>query len=122
MEITSFDEIQLNSNTLIICDIDNVLLKIIKPPLLLSLLCYCWCKDKQGFKNLLKKIRNTQSEICFLTSRQNNKKIINYTKMDFDDIGLYYSQYEVFHCGNIEKGNYILSNINIQEYDYIIFY
>jgi hypothetical protein len=119
MEINSFSNIKIKQNTLIICDIDETLLYIKKSNICLSILCSYWFTDahftdKNGFKKLLEEIENTNSTLCFLTARENTKKIKNFTKMDFDD-------FQIYFCGKIPKGEFILKNINHTFFNEIIF-
>lgn len=126
MEIDSFLNIKLKTNTLIICDIDETLLYIKKSNFLLSLFCSYWFTDahftdKIGFKKLLCKIENSDSQLCFLTARENSKQNIKFTKMDFNDLGLNYDDYVIYHCGNIPKGDFIRNNIDYESFNEIIF-
>jgi hypothetical protein len=61
------------------------------------------------------------SEICFLTARENNRKTKQFTKMDFEELGLNYDDFEIHYCGCIPKGVYIKNNIDYKSYNDIIF-
>lgn len=126
MEITSFSNVKLKTNTLIICDIDETLLYIEKSNIWLTLFCSYWFTDahytdKIGFKNLLSEIERTDSQLCFLTARVNTKQNIKFTKMDFYDLGLNYDDYTVYHCGSIPKGTFIQENIKCSSFNEVIF-
>lgn len=126
LNIKSFSEIKINKNTLIICDIDDTLLYTNKSTNLLTILCgdclpVVYHTDNLGFQELLKNIKNTESHICFLTARVNSTNCKKITKIDFNDIGLNYDDYNVYHCGPIPKGEYIKKNISYDEYDEVIF-
>ena len=77
--------------------------------------------DKNGFKKLLKNIEITDSELCFLTARENSKQNKRFTKIDFNNIGVNYDDYIVYHCGKIPKGEYIKNSINYEFFNDVIF-
>ncbi len=148
--INSFKQIDLDSpNTLVICDIDNTLLYWDKkdPADFYSMLKHDFpyfteeqihkealgfvqmynviiakpkLTDSDGFNEMIKKIADLKSEIIFLTAR--NVTSAEYTKKNFKDIGLTYSNYQVHYTDNsITKGEYIKKNINITKYNKVIF-
>lgn len=144
--ITSFDEIELKSHRpLIICDIDNTILhhdvKIEKFIDILKNDGFCGdellsmanemmsvhCRiyppvhtDKHGYNNFLKKIKELNGEIIFLTARDRISE--DFTSKHFRDIGLNYSDYKVYYTANkVSKGQYIKDNINIMNWNEVIF-
>jgi hypothetical protein len=73
--------------------------------------------DDNGFHNLLNRIEKSNSEIMFLTARENNEKNVKFTRKNFTDIGLDYDKYSIHYTDNnsISKGEYIKKNIIIKE-------
>jgi hypothetical protein len=149
--INSFSQIYLSSKTLIICDIDDTLLYFpnIHPFSYDNLMKYYislnndetkahemtinyinWLykistpfhTDMYGFYDILNRLNNfPQSNICFLTARSGNYENREFTKNNFTSIGLDYYKFDVHYSSNIPKGEYIKNNINISNYDNIIF-
>jgi acid phosphatase class B len=146
--INSFDQIKIiGEKPLIICDIDETVItfstgidlchkltqeivclendfnfnkeftyiyklyKLINPPVQ---------TDPIGFSKLINKIDQIQGQLVFLTAR--NKSSIEKTRSDFEKSGLDYNYKPVYYTNNsISKGEYIKSNIKLDEYDQIIF-
>lgn len=145
--IKSFLDVNIENKTLVICDIDDTLLKshknlnhfyqIIKSDF--SDLSYgeilknAWDMmqvynqifgfthtDLYGFSNLLEKIKQTNSKIIFLTARTENSE--EYTCKNFQDIGLDYHNFTTYYTNNEKiKGQYIIDHIDTSEYDAVIF-
>lgn len=76
--------------------------------------------DFDGFMNMSEKIKNTNGELIFLTAR--NETSTKLTIKQFNDIGLNYDNYKVHYTNNkISKGEYIKNNIDITQYNDVIF-
>lgn len=78
------------------------------------------CTDLEGFLNLLEKIKNTNSELIFLTTR--NSSSDKWTRKNIKDIGIKCDNIQ-FHYTNdkISKGEYIKNNLKLDFYSDIIF-
>jgi hypothetical protein len=150
-EINTFDNVFLYSpNSLIICDIDDTLLyfpnlnknkydEIFRYNTMFTnnsfLASYYtnlyWNKliletnakhtDLNGFSRLILRINNFKSNLCFLTARSGNPENITFTKNNFSQIGLDYNLFPVIYSSMTPKGNFIKSNINLNQYSQIIF-
>jgi len=124
--INSFNNIPIQQNTLLLCDIDETLLtnKSVslvpnqnnKPTIKLNLPKYT---DKNGFINLLQKLHETNSQIYFITSR--NIKYFEFTRRQFKVLGLNIENFPVYFCGDNPKGLIIKQIENINNFDNIIF-
>ena len=78
------------------------------------------CTDFIGFTNLEKIIKKLDGEIIFLTARNSSSE--TYTKKQFNDIGIDYNNYHVHYTNDkITKGNYIKNNIDLTEFENIVF-
>jgi hypothetical protein len=149
--IINFSQVELsNQKTLIICDIDKTLLYWVdKDPadfyLMLKddfpdfteeeihrealdfvnmynqVIAKPIHTDFEGFTNMVSKIRQlSESKLIFLTARKESDA--KYTEKNFKDIGLNYNDFEVYYTNNIvSKGEYIKNNINLSEYEHVIF-
>jgi hypothetical protein len=147
-QIKSFREISIeNKKTLIICDIDDTVLKLensleyfkekaaqdlsgchphIIEACAMSMFSLYRSKtdpiptDSSGFTDMLRRLYATDnSELIFLTARSYNSR--EYTKKDLLSIGISPS-YPVYFTGNmITKGEYIIENINWLSYEKVIF-
>jgi len=147
--INSFNQIDLNTKTLVICDIDNTLLyqksertlkeiyeifqkdfddlpkeefeKEVKEMYQISKsMAKPKCSDFDGFNNLVKKVNELDGKIIFLTARNSTSSA--WTKRQFEIIGINYDNFNVHYTNNsITKGNYIKNNIDTNEYENTIF-
>jgi len=148
--IQSFNEIPIGDNSLVICDIDDTLIKSKKClsyfykiveedfiafpnwPKELILKDACDMQhlhnqmfgfdhtDSDGFFFMCDKIKKSSSQLVFLTAR--DVKSENFTRKNFQSVGLDYDNFPVYYTNNeIFKGQYILSNINFSSYSNIIF-
>lgn len=146
-KIKTFNDVALENNTLVICDIDDTLLsfegitrdwwirKIKKYKELHNandieadnLALDEWRKtisnqtpifvDENGFKNMLDRIEKSNSKLIYLTARMSFMSEI--TKKNFKDLGIEYC--DVHYTDKKTKSDYVLSNINLHEYNKVIF-
>jgi hypothetical protein len=150
-QISSFNDIEITkNNTLILCDIDDTILyypkcndncsEIIE--IMKELHYYLteeeFCKDLiqlrniykhvnkpthtdyNGFMNMLCKLREHNGKLLFLTAR--NSSYHKQTKIQLSQIGISCNDNDIHYTNNtITKGEYIKNNININEWDEIIF-
>lgn len=124
--IKSFNEVCLTNNNLILCDIDETILttKLIllkhkignKPDVRLCIPKYI---DKDGFLNLLQRIKMTNSKLYFITSRR--KKSSEFTNKQFKVLGIDKKIYPILFCGETKKSDVVKEFIDINEYETIIF-
>lgn len=146
--IHTFDDVSIShEGTLVICDIDDTLLRYERnlnyfyknlkhsfPELTedevshhATLLYATYVKNRKptptdydGFIRLMKKILDTKSKLIFLTSR--NECSIEYTKQEFKNIGICYSYFNVYYTNNtISKGEFIRDKIDLDGVDKLIF-
>ena len=148
--INNFKNIIIKDNTLVLCDIDETLVRIknidkkwwIKTKNFFSgfmekekeiefaSFSY-WLKyvsshkaeftDKEGFLYLLNQIKETNnSKIIFITSRPKN--CIPITKKHFYDLNLDYNLYEIHHLNFKPKGEFVYNNIDISNFENILFF
>jgi len=144
--IKTFNDIEITNNkTLIICDIDNTILfhdiklgnfiNILKKDgfygtelisfahEMMNMHCRIFPPshtDSEGFKKLKDKIEKLNGKIIFLTAR--SKITENFTKKQFQQIGLKYEDYDIYYTDNkIQKGNFIKLNIDTTLWEDIIF-
>ncbi len=147
--ISSFIDIPINpsAKTLVICDIDDTILKpinslnhfyqilkndfadlpheeIIKEARDMQSMSNNIVgfshTDPDGFAQFETKVKESSGTICFLTAR--NKQSENFTKKNFKQIGLNYENYQVYYTNNIKhKGQYIHDHIDTSNYDCVIF-
>jgi hypothetical protein len=149
-KIVSFDQVELTKDkTLILCDIDdtifhypnrdeicNNIFKEFYSDLELSVdECrkelnylrgmYKILKDPEhtdyvGFVSLLKRLDSQNGKLVLLTARDEGCNDI--TKADIETIGLNSNDFEIYYTSNrISKGEYIKKNIDISEWDDVIF-
>ena len=64
-------------------------------------------------------ISKTDNKIIFVTAR--NAKFKNITKQHFDDININFNKFESHFIESNNKGLYIRNNVDLHEYDGIIF-
>jgi hypothetical protein len=70
--------------------------------------------------NMVKKIKECNGKLLFLTAR--NKSNHNKTKQNLTQIGITYNDNDIHYTNNtISKGEYIKNNINVNDWDEIIF-
>jgi hypothetical protein len=148
IQISSFNDIKITkNNTLILCDIDNTVLhypecnnkcleimKDLKNDLTeeefnrdLNIFCNYYKilnkpihTDYDGFINMVNKIKESNSKLLFLTAR--NKSFHNKTKEQLLHVGISCDDNDILYTDNIiTKGEYIQNNININEWNEIIF-
>ncbi len=148
ININTFDEIIIKLKTLIICDIDETILKFdninenwwketfnnyylksknydyAEAKTLESWTHYIKTNkpkatDYKGLSNLFDKIAQTESKLIFVTARENN--LANITKNHFDCINISNFDYSIYHIGGIPKGEFIKSNIQTDTFAQIIF-
>ncbi len=146
--IYTFDKIIIKPNTLIICDIDETILKFdnINEKWWQETFNNYYLKSKnydyaeaktletwtqyiksnnpkatdyKGLSNLFDKIEQTQSKLIFVTARENN--LTNITKNHFDCINISNFDYSIYYIGEIPKGEFIKSNIQTDTFTHIIF-
>jgi len=146
--INTFNQIKVtNKKPLIICDIDNTLLHhgrkieyfiniaraynklasneqiIMQANDLMNIHCSISSAkhtDFEGFNTLLDKVKSLNGKLIFLTARDS---VFEYhTIKHFVEIGLNYNDFEVHYtCNKISKGDYIKLNIDVTEWNEIIF-
>ncbi len=148
--INNFKNIIIKDNTLVLCDIDETIIKIKnidrewwnntklfysgfmekKSEIEHASFSY-WLKyvskhqaeftDKDGFLYLLDQIKNTNnSNIIFITSRP--EKCVSITKKHFNDIDLDYNSYQTYHLNFKPKGEFVYNNIDISNFNNILFF
>jgi phosphoserine aminotransferase len=148
-QISSFNDINITKkNTLILCDIDDTILyypeciskcleimQDLKIPFStqeeskteFNMLCNYYKiinkpthTDYIGFINMVNKIKELNSKLLFLTAR--NKSSHNKTKEQLLHVGISCDDNDIHYTNNVTtKGEYIQNNININEWDEIIF-
>jgi len=148
MEIRSFREIVITSQrTLILCDIDDTILKwdltidscFIDAVTLFpteseefqrnfarniwltnrELVPPSWT-DQSGFVNMLSRL-SPSSRLAFLTARAGGE-LADWTRRDFESLGLIYDASGVFYTGNkTTKGKFIQNNIPLEGFEKVIF-
>lgn len=145
--ISTFDEIPISNNTLVLCDIDDTILyfsqidkkwwktnielySLIHDPITAkNLTLGIWMThigenkamhtDKTGFENLLNRLAASNSKIVFITARQTELERI--TEQHFNDLNIDNSKYDIKHIGNCSKGLYVEKNIPLEKYNNVIF-
>lgn len=75
--------------------------------------------DKDGFFYLLEQIEKTSSKLYFLTARSDtsHQKTIN----DLKHVNIDCSKIQIYYTNAALKGNYIKNNIDLLDYNHIIF-
>lgn len=128
LTIDSFNKIPITKNNLVLCDIDDTLIttKTVylkpkapesnKPSIKLDLPIYL---DKNGFKNLLQRLKITESKLYFITSR--SEKSIKFTNEQFKLLNIDTNNYPIFYCGETDKSIIVNQFIDTTTYDNIIF-
>lgn len=148
INISTFDDIKIKQKTLVICDIDETILKfdIITPKWwkdtfnfyyqktkkydLADTKTYeCWidyimnnkpiATDYNGLINLFNQVKETDSELIFVTARRND--LIEITNEHLSYININNFNYKIYHIGDIPKGKFIKTNIQIDSYNSVIF-
>lgn len=140
----TFDSVEIKNETLVLCDIDNTLMyyedmkkyddvfnkyfninshvnlshNLAENEMRESVLPKH--TDKEGFFRMLGKIKDTNSVLVFITSRDPTTDYI--TKLEFKTLGISHENFYVHSIGSsISKGRFIVNNININNYDHIVF-
>lgn len=145
--ISSFRDVEISKNSLVLCDIDETLLKFDEIP-------KNWWKEKikenykkyddyekadkcaleewkkiineknplhtdeEGLYNMFKKLDETKSTLIFITAR--NIELYNVTKKHFDYLGID-KKYRIYFLNGEPKGEFIEKNLNHYKYHKIIF-
>lgn len=114
ISINSFDQVSLRTpRPLVLCDIDDTLLTTdighynAKPT------------DYHGFNRLVERVQSMGGVLEFLTARSVKGQI--FTQMHFHQIGVDYHKFKVHYTNAGPKGNYIMKNIPMEEYNEVIF-
>jgi hypothetical protein len=128
LTVDSFNKVPITKNNLVLCDIDDTLIttKTIylkpkspesnKPNIKLDIPIFL---DKNGFKNLLQRLKNTESKLYFITAR--NEKSIKFTNEQFKLLNIDTNNYPIFYCGETDKSSIVNQFIDTTIYDNIIF-
>lgn len=128
LPINTFNKVPLTKNTLVLCDIDDTLItnrtvylkpkenNSNKPNIKLDLPIYI---DKNGFFNLLQRLRITESKLYFITSRTEKSK--EFTDNQFKLLNIDTNNYPILFCGQTHKSNIVKTHINVGNYNNIIF-
>ncbi len=146
--ISSFNDIPIKKNTLVLCDLDETLWKYDIPinfwqeqfknhfstvnhtEKAESLTLENWTDevknkvpqhtDKEGFNNMLDRIAKTNSDLVFVTAR--TREMEDFTVEHLRHLNLMFSFIPVHYVGtNQSKGEYILENIGVINYDHVVF-
>lgn len=75
--------------------------------------------DHEGFKRLIRRVRMLNGKIIFVTARGVNSH--EFTRKNFEQVGLDYDQFEVHFTNANPKGEYIKNNIPLDGYNEIVF-
>ena len=75
--------------------------------------------DKVGFETLMRAIKETHSDLLFITARNRDYKQI--TNEHFTHLGLQHLEEHVHYLGGEPKGEYIKQNIDTSAYERIVF-
>lgn len=112
--INAFKGIRIVQNTLVLCDIDNTLIKY----------NYDWERGRkkpikmcESIEEFTKRILKSNSELVLITQR--DKNISNYTEDELRKLDIYYNN--ILYCDGKNKGHYTLENIDIIGYNKILF-
>jgi hypothetical protein len=140
--IYSFNDVDITEKTLIVCDIDDTLLRyevswqyyffkymqefnnyeIAESRANREWFHYtkannCFLVDKEGFTNFMNKIKETNSVLVFLTARIGTSH--PYTIENFEHIGLDHTQFDIHYSHTISKGLYLHEQLyKFRNYDY----
>lgn len=146
--IHSFDSISIEPRTLVLCDIDDTLLRITEDPSAKSTYIQLYQHyfhmtknailagkladneyytlfpmqptDAKGFERMLAKIRHTEGcELVFLTAR--SPTAIDFTVTNFRQIGLNPEDHIVHFSDTMPKGKYAKSHIDMRPYQKVVF-
>lgn len=135
-EINSFKNVNITPNSLVICDIDDTVLKydfIHKEWWEYNNLSDWVSKvytqtpkhtDESGFFEMIDKINNSNSKLIFITARNSNLK--NITHLHLESINININNHDVYFSHPYSKGIYlkrlIMNNhIDLDAYDRIVF-
>jgi hypothetical protein len=142
--IQKFSEIDIQPNTLVLCDIDDTLLHhpVINNSWVHLISTFFYIKhnnpiesqkqteeyyneivnaipfqhtDREGFFNMVEK----STEFAFVTARNVVAKEFTYSNLRSIDVDP--EIHKVHFCGNIAKGEYILRNFDLAKYDHVVF-
>lgn len=145
-QATTFDDINIPQNTLILCDIDETVIffneineewwrvrfnhhyRLIRDydkadaEALNDWLVYIKANppqhtDKEGFFRLLQRAANSQSEIIFVTAR--DSKLHQLTHEHFEQLDIDHKKYKIHYTR--DKGKYIKQHFNLENYERVIF-
>lgn len=146
--IHTFYSVDISHNSLVLCDIDDTVLAIPKCPksfydegydyyinigynettakklVLSDWDLYRFLKkpsitDKEGFFHLLARIEKSNSKLCFVTARSDcyhDKTLKDLKKINIDT-----DKFEIYYTNAGLKGEYIKQNINLLDYENIVF-
>lgn len=146
--ISSYDNINIKNNSLILCDIDETVLKYngINREWWKQRFYYHYDKDKDydkadinslndwknyiyntqptitdnyGFRNFIDKINETNSTLYFITARDKDMEII--TEKHFNELNIDFYKEQIHYVGINSKGAYIKDNFKLANYNTIIF-
>ena len=146
MIVSSFVDVKIQPETLVLCDIDETLLKF-------ETIDRTWWKtgfekhyqktqdyeiadvlileewknvvmetdpthtDLEGFKIMLDRIHKTKSQLLFVTARSADLKEV--TKEHFKTLGV--SSDEIYFCGTASKGEVIQQSIELDKHKHVVF-
>tara|TARA_B100000963_G_C22597321_1_gene658500 strand:+ start:1006 stop:1527 length:522 start_codon:yes stop_codon:yes gene_type:complete len=74
---------------------------------------------KESFLNMIQRIKNTNSKLIFLTARPPSLKPLTIAQFDF--LNIEYVENQVHYNFNGDKGKYVLNFINYKLFDNVIF-
>jgi len=148
--IRTFQDVIIKSNTLVICDIDDTVIKCKKPlnhfyQMVKEDFCFfsdcthemllkeAWDMqimynqlygythtDSEGFEQMLNSISQTKSQLIFLTAR--SKQSDQATKKNLNQAGIYHEDFQIHYTKNeITKGQYIVDHIDLSGFDHVVF-
>jgi len=146
--IKSFDEVNIIENSLILCDIDETLIRYrdinhnwwnerknywsselinidmssIDNMALMDWRSYIKINkpkhtDKDGFKRLYNKIKEYNCDLILVTARDSS--LLEHTKETLNDLDIDFKR--IYFTSTIPKGEFIKDNINLQNYNKIVF-
>lgn len=75
--------------------------------------------DYDGFNRLIRRVQMLNGNIIFVTARGINSH--EFTRKNFEQVGLNYNQFEVHYTNANPKGEYIKNNIPLDGYNEIVF-
>jgi uncharacterized HAD superfamily protein len=124
--INTFNNIPILEKTLILCDIDDTLITTKKIKLRsnkdnqnvihLHLPKYI---DKEGFQNLLEKIKITNSRLIFITARSSRSTEFTYNQ--FKLLNIDNKIYPIVFCGDTSKATIVKKYINVNSFSNVVF-